>query len=123
MAEEAAFERGELGGVEGGRAKVLGRVGAASGAATLSAPRSQLQGSYTEAEIPRSSRRRARPREVLVVLVGSLRLVEDSAREKESERRRGVHEGVQEGVGGAEKGTGEEMGDAAPLQVLLRQEA
>lgn len=108
MVEEAALERGELGGVEGWRARVLGRfggrltgssttsspAGAPPAAPPLSAPRSQLQGSYTEAEIPRSSRRRTRPKEVLVVLVESLRLVEDSACEKESERRRGVQEGV-----------------------------
>lgn len=106
--EEAALERGELGGVEGWMARVLGRFsGRLTGSSTalsptdvtpadtpLSSPRSQLQGLYTEAEIPRSSRRRTRPKEVLVVLVESLRLVEDSAREKESERRRGVQEGV-----------------------------
>lgn len=57
-------------------------------------PRSQLQGSYTEAEMPCSSRRRTRPREVLVVLVESLKLVEDSPRESERERRRGVQQGV-----------------------------
>lgn len=106
MAEVAAFERGELGGVEGCRAREFGRFGTrvtGSGASLppvgvdaplVSIPRSQLQGSYTEAEIPRSSRRRTRPREVLVVLVESLRLVEDSASEKDSERRRGVQEGV-----------------------------
>lgn len=57
-------------------------------------PRSQLRGLYTEAEIPRSSKRRTSPREVLVVLVESLRLVEDSARERDRERRRGVQQGV-----------------------------
>lgn len=62
--------------------------------AEASSPRSQLRGLYTEAEIPFSSRRRTRPREVLVVLVESLRLVEDSARERERERRRGVQQGV-----------------------------
>lgn len=88
-------------------------------APVASNPRSQLQGSYTDAEIPRSSRRRTRPREVLVVLVESLRLVEDSASEKERERRRGVQQGVYEGVGGAEKGIGEEIGVDVPLQALL----
>lgn len=60
----------------------------------VSNPRSQLRGLYTDAEIPCSSSRRTSPREVLVVLVESLRLVKDSARERERERRRGVQHGV-----------------------------
>lgn len=60
--------------------------------------------------MPFSSRRRTRPREVLVVLVESLRWVEDSARERE--RRRGV--------GGPEDGRGEkEEGVGGPREVLL----
>lgn len=111
MVEAADFERGELGGVEGWRTRVFGRFPSRLGsgaspicsvcapptgveAPLVSIPLSQLQGSYTEAEIPRSRRRRTRPREVLVVLVESLRLVEDSARENDRERRRGVQDGV-----------------------------
>lgn len=44
--------------------------------------------------MPRSSRRRTSPREVLVVRVESRRLVEDSARDRARERRRGVQHGV-----------------------------
>ena len=73
----------------------------------VASPRSQLHGLYTEAEIPCSSRRCTKPREVLVVLVESLKLVEDSARDSDRERRRGVQQGVKEGVDGAEKGIGE----------------
>lgn len=114
MVEEADLKRGELGGVEGWRRRVSGRfptrLGSVSPGASLllcacppptgveaplvSNPRSQLRGLYTEADIPCSTRRRTKPREVLVVLVESLRLVEDSAREWERERRRGVQQGV-----------------------------
>lgn len=101
--EDAGLEetRGEFGGVLGrGKIKLQGRFGAAvSGFKGVdgvlgSKPRSQLRGSYTDAEIPRSCRRRTRPREVLVVRVESRRLVEDSARDRERESRRGVQLGV-----------------------------
>ena len=111
---EADLGRGELGGVVGWRLRVSGRFHRRVGSASLAGPllcrscapatgvevppssntRSQLLGSYTDAEIPRSSRRRTSPREVLVVLVESLMLVEDSANERERERRRGVQQGV-----------------------------
>lgn len=101
--EVASLEetRGESGGVSGrGKTKLQGRFGApVSGFKGVdgvleSKPRSQLRGSYTDAEIPRSCRRRTRPREVLVVRVESRRLVEDSARDRERESRRGVQLGV-----------------------------
>lgn len=112
---EADLGQGELGGVEGcRRRRVSGRFdGGLSSffpalsvhlgscapltfieALQASSPLSQLQGLYTEAEMPCSSSRRTRPREVLVVLVESRRLVEDSARERDRERRRGVQQGV-----------------------------
>lgn len=131
---------GELGGVEG-RRRVCGRfsdcLSVCSASPGLSVflracespvgveapleftPRCQLWGSYTDAEIPCSRRRRTRPREVLVVLVESLRLVEDSAREREGERRRGVQQGVYEGVAGVANGTGEAVGVGVLKQTLL----
>lgn len=108
--KEAALEqeRGELGGVAGSiKSRLFGRftdrpLSVSGGlpspkgveAALVSRPRSQVWGSYTEAEMPRSCKRRTRPREVLVVLVESRRLVEDSARDRERDSRRGVQMGV-----------------------------
>lgn len=88
--EEVGVCIGELGGVEGITA-ILGVW------ECRSEPRpalSQLCGSYTAAEMPRSFRSHTSPKDVLMVVVDSRTLVKDSARLS----LRGVH-GVATGVG------------------------
>lgn len=87
--EEEGVCIGEFGGVEGIIA-ILGEYGFRM--VPLLAL-SQLCGLYTAAEIPRSLSSHTRPKDVLIVVVDSRRLVKDSAKL----RRRGVH-GVATGV-------------------------
>lgn len=80
--EELGVCIGEFGGVEGITA-IFGRDWFIKEAFSAL---SQLWGLYTDAEIPRSFSSLTSPRDVLIVVVDSLKLVNDSAKLK----RRGV---------------------------------
>lgn len=88
--EELGVCIGEFGGVEG-ITDIFGRDWFMKGPFPAL---SQLWGLYTAAEMPRSFSSLTSPRDVLIVVVDSLRLVKDSAKLK----RRGV-QGVLAGVG------------------------
>lgn len=87
--EELGVCIGEFGGVEG----IIAILGAYGLRIAPLLARSQLFGSYTAADIPRSLSSRTSPKDVLMVVVDSLRLVKDSAKLS----RRGV-QGVAAGV-------------------------
>lgn len=87
--EEEGVCIGEFGGVEG----IMAIFGAYMFRRVPLPALSQLCGLYTAAEIPRSLRSHTNPKDVLIVVVDSRRLVKDSAKLK----RRGVH-GVATGV-------------------------
>lgn len=87
--EEEGVCIGEFGGVEG----MIAILGEYVVRRVPLLALSQLCGLYTAAEIPRSLSSHTSPKDVLIVVVDSRRLVKDSARLK----RRGVH-GVATGV-------------------------